>query len=113
MAGHPGATVSPGFAPFRVNVDCAHAAWAMEAKVKDADPMRNVGDVLAPLAFTTHEPDCAEAKVTVNVLALVMATDFGRIHSGGVLLSKHANTMPVEFTLCMSVTEVALVKDCW
>lgn len=85
----------------------------MEPKLKDADPIRNVGDALAPLAFTTQEPDCAEAKVTVNVLALVRVADFGRIQSGGVLVSKHANTIPVEFRLCVSVTEVALVKDCW
>lgn len=77
----------------------------MEPKLKDADPMRNVGDVLAPFAFTTHEPDCAAANVTVKVFALVSATDFGRIQSGGVLLSKQANTMPVEFRLCASVTD--------
>lgn len=64
----------------------------------------------APVALTTHDPDCAEAKVTVKVLASVRLADFGRIHSGGVLLSKQLNTIPNVFKLCASVTEVTLVK---
>lgn len=51
--------------------------------------------------------------MTVKVFALVMAADLGRIHSGGVLLSKHAKTIPVEFRLCVRVTEVTLVNVCW
>ena len=113
VAGQPGAIVSPGLAPFSGNVNSAHADCGIAPKLKDADPIRNAGSVLPPVAFTEHEPDCAEGKLTVNVFALVKATDFGRIHNGGVLVSKQANTTLVEFKLCASVTEVALVNACW
>ncbi len=74
--------------------------------------MRNAGCGLAPVAFTEHDPDCDAAKLTVNVFALVKAADLGKIHSGGVLLSKHANTTLVEFRLCARVTEVELANAC-
>jgi len=99
VAGQPGAIVSPGFAPVTGNVSCAHAACAIAPKPNDAELMRKAGSALPPVAFTEHDPDCAEAKATVNVFALVSAADFGRIHSGGVLLSKHVNTTLVEFRL--------------
>jgi hypothetical protein len=53
-----------------------------------------------------------DANVTVSVLASVNAADFGNIHRGGVLLSKHANTSPNVFKLCASVTEVTFEKAC-
>ena len=110
--GHPVATTSPGFAPVRVKVNWAHAAWEIAPNESDAEAERNVGVVLAPFALTTHEPDCEEANVTVKVFALVKETDLGSIHKGGVLLSKHVNTTPVEFRLWTRITEVALVKAC-
>src|SRR5579871_1105786 len=113
VAGQPGAMESPGFVPVKVNVNCEHAACAIAPKLSDAVPIRKTGEEPPPVAFTAQEPDCGEAKPTVNVLALVSATDFGRIHSGGVLLSKHANTIAFEFRLWVSVTEVTALKLCW
>jgi hypothetical protein len=50
--------------------------------------------------------------VTVSVLASLNEADVGSIHSGGVLLSKQAKTIPKVFKLCVSVTVVMFVKAC-
>ena len=110
LGGHPGAMASPGDAPVKVKLSCAQAACAIAPKARKAAPVRYVGtddestEIVVPamlipmpalyaalppppVAFTTQDPDCAEANVTVRLFRSVNPAVLGRIQAGGELLS--------------------------
>lgn len=57
-----------------------------------------------------HDPLCGLANVTVMVFTSVIAADFGRMYSGGVLASQQVKLKAVEFKLCAIVIVVTEVN---